>query len=162
PVLPAAPGDSRMSSPGWSRLFLVLGLAPVAATVSTAQVRTQFGLAGPMRDGVQLVADRWLPAGKGPLAALVFRPPSHRTLPLVRGGALPGRSPAGPVHARLDQRDLGADVPARQRGRARLERDLPAPAAPDHGRGVRATASAVARFPRALHARRLLAADSVR
>ena len=78
-----------MNPPGWSRLFLVLGLAPIAATVSTAQVRTRFGLAVPMRDGVQLVADLWLPAGKGPFPAIVFQTPYQRTLELVSGNRPP-------------------------------------------------------------------------
>lgn len=56
-------------------LFALISFAPAAA----AQVRTQFGVMIPMRDGVKLSADVWLPEASGRYPVLLARTPYMKT-----------------------------------------------------------------------------------
>src|SRR2546428_10092486 len=59
--------------------FLALGAAPLDEAV-----RVQRGVAVPMRDGVKLIADVYLPPGKGPWPVILIRTPYKRA---AGGGA---------------------------------------------------------------------------
>jgi uncharacterized protein len=64
-----------------ARFLLVLGflLFPAALVAAPAEVGTvERGVAVPMRDGVKLVADVYLPEGKGPWPVIVIRTPYNR------------------------------------------------------------------------------------
>jgi uncharacterized protein len=62
-----------------SRLLLSLVAAFLVARPLPAQVRTKFGVMVPMRDGVRLVADIWLPEANGRYPVLVARTPYMKT-----------------------------------------------------------------------------------
>ena len=48
-----------------------------------AQVRVRFGVETPMRDGIKLASDIWLPEGSGRFPAIVVRTPYERTMELL-------------------------------------------------------------------------------
>jgi len=62
-----------------SRLLLPLVAAFLLARPLPAQVRTKFGVLIPMRDGVRLAADIWLPEANGRYPVLVARTPYMKT-----------------------------------------------------------------------------------
>ena len=63
-------------------LFACCGLlGPVPDAL--AQFRVQFGVRIPMRDGVQLAADMWLPKDPGRYPAIFVRTPYLKTLSLL-------------------------------------------------------------------------------
>src|SRR6185295_11478929 len=64
------------------RALLASGLVCAAIgnpLTSSAQLRQQFGVQIPMRDGVKLVANLWLPAEPGPHPVIVMRTPYLRS-----------------------------------------------------------------------------------
>ncbi len=63
----------------WFALWGFLASAPGAL----AQFRVQFGVRIPMRDGVQLAADMWLPKEPGRYPAILVRTPYLKTLSLL-------------------------------------------------------------------------------
>ena len=58
-------------------------LAAVAVFGAQAQVKVRFGVEMPMRDGVRLAADAWMPEGDGPFPTILVRTPYERTMELV-------------------------------------------------------------------------------
>ncbi len=60
-------------------VILPAGAAPVLAQ---DQVRSEFGVMAPMRDGVSLTADIWFPEQEGPHPAILVRTPYLRTATL--------------------------------------------------------------------------------
>ena len=62
-----------------SRIPLSLAAALLLAASLPAQVRTQFGVMVPMRDGVKLAADVWLPEAPGRYPVLLARTPYMKT-----------------------------------------------------------------------------------
>src|SRR6185503_7358385 len=60
-----------------ARALLIAAVIPCATAV--AQVRTQFGVMIPMRDGVSLAADVWLPKAPGRYPVLLARTPYMKT-----------------------------------------------------------------------------------
>jgi len=58
---------------------LVLGL--VLTSPGAAQVATRFGVMTPMRDGVKLASDVWLPSAPGRYPVILIRTPYLRTMP---------------------------------------------------------------------------------
>lgn len=75
----------RAIAPGpWTwRLLLALGVAPAAVSALQTPGRIRFGVETPMRDGVKLVSDVWMPPGEGPFPAILVRTPYERTMELV-------------------------------------------------------------------------------
>jgi putative CocE/NonD family hydrolase len=61
-------------------VLAILGLADAVA----AQVENRFGLVAPMRDGVKLSADLWMPATPGKYPTLVIRTPYMKAMPLLK------------------------------------------------------------------------------
>lgn len=71
---------STPAGPYRHRIAAALLLAGVlAAAPAAAQVRSQFGLMAPMRDGVRLAADVWLPDAPGRYPVLLVRTPYMKT-----------------------------------------------------------------------------------
>jgi len=67
--------------PAWLRCALLLGAVSIAAAPPPAlgPVRSQFGVMIPMRDGVALAADLWLPEAPGRYPVLLARTPYMKT-----------------------------------------------------------------------------------
>ncbi|HEX3526262.1 MAG TPA: CocE/NonD family hydrolase, partial [Thermoanaerobaculia bacterium] len=64
----------------WQGAALLLGAAlSAAAEPAPAPVRTEFGVMIPLRDGVKLAADVWLPAAPGRYPVLLARTPYMKT-----------------------------------------------------------------------------------
>jgi len=61
------------------RLFPLLLVTCALSTSIRAQIRTQFGVMIPMRDGVKLAADIWLPEAPGRYPVLLARTPYMKT-----------------------------------------------------------------------------------
>ena len=59
--------------------FLLVAAFLLPGAPSVAQVRTEFGVLMPMRDGVRLSADVWLPAAPGRYPVLLARTPYQKT-----------------------------------------------------------------------------------
>jgi len=74
--------------PGSAAALVLLGLA-IAAPALSGQVRVRFGVPTPMRDGVKLVSDMWMPEGKGPFPTILVRTPYERTMELIPSGRPP-------------------------------------------------------------------------
>src|SRR5438128_340642 len=72
-----------------SLVLLILPLLAIAANRGSEGLRVERGVAVPMRDGVKLVADVYLPAGRGPWPAILIRTPYNRAA--GEGGARPFR-----------------------------------------------------------------------
>lgn len=66
-----------------SRIPLATALLVLAPHLAHAQVRVQFAVQTPMRDGVNLTSDLWLPSGPGPFPTILVRTPYERTMELV-------------------------------------------------------------------------------
>ncbi len=60
---------------------MAVGAGPIAPL--EAQVRVRYGVDTPMRDGVNLVSDIWMPAGNGPFPVILVRTPYERTMEVV-------------------------------------------------------------------------------
>src|SRR5438270_13527866 len=58
--------------------LLLLPLLAIGADRRDESARVERGVAVPMRDGVKLVADVYLPAGRGPWPVILFRTPYNR------------------------------------------------------------------------------------
>ncbi len=71
------------------RLVFTIGVLVFSAPVS-AQVRPQFDVRAPMRDGVELSADIWFPAEQGPHPTIVVRNPYMKTMSLLNPPKLAG------------------------------------------------------------------------
>jgi putative CocE/NonD family hydrolase len=67
---------------------MVLSLA-IAAPALSGQVRVRFGVPTPMRDGMKLVSDMWIPEGNGPFPTILVRTPYERTMELIPSGRPP-------------------------------------------------------------------------
>jgi predicted acyl esterase len=62
-----------------TRLPVLIVASSLVAASLPAQVRTQFGVMIPMRDGVRLAADVWLPEAPGRYPVLLARTPYMKT-----------------------------------------------------------------------------------
>ncbi|MGE0554514.1 MAG: CocE/NonD family hydrolase [Gemmatimonadales bacterium] len=79
-------------APAGRLLTAALTLASFAAVApAEGQVEVRFAVTMPMRDGVELVADAWIPEGLGPFPTILVRTPYERTMELLGAGA--GRPP---------------------------------------------------------------------
>src|SRR3954454_19290246 len=58
--------------------LLVLPLLSIGADTGSGGPRIEREVAVPMRDGVKLMADVYLPAGRGPWPVILFRTPYNR------------------------------------------------------------------------------------
>src|SRR5436190_21240926 len=59
-------------------VLLLLPLLTIGADRSSEAPRVERGVGVPMRDGVKLVADVYLPAGRGPWPVILIRTPYNR------------------------------------------------------------------------------------
>src|SRR5690242_12537021 len=59
-------------------LLLLTSLLALGAALTEPAPRVQRGIAVPMRDGVKLIADVYLPPGRGPWPVIVMRTPYNR------------------------------------------------------------------------------------
>lgn len=68
----------------YSTAGLILAVTLVAAPAGVdAQVRARFGMTTPMRDGVQLASDVWMPEAPGRYPTIVIRTPYLKTMDLL-------------------------------------------------------------------------------
>src|SRR5689334_3815554 len=58
--------------------LLLLPLLTIGAEPGSVEPRVERGVAVPMRDGVKLAADVYLPAGRGPWPVILIRTPYNR------------------------------------------------------------------------------------
>jgi putative CocE/NonD family hydrolase len=63
--------------------LLGLGLVVTASASLQAQPKILFAVETPMRDGVELVSDIWMPAGSGRFPTILVRTPYERTMELI-------------------------------------------------------------------------------
>ncbi|MCI0626536.1 MAG: CocE/NonD family hydrolase [Acidobacteria bacterium] len=74
----------RRLYPFWYRALLVAAVLLAFVSAAQAQVKTRFGVRVPMRDGVELTADIWMPRAPGRYPAILVRTPYNR---IGRGSA---------------------------------------------------------------------------
>jgi len=78
------------SNPTLRRLAVLAALSLLSiAPPASGQGKVRFGVPIPMRDGVSLAADVWMPEGTGPFPTILVRTPYERTMELVPAGRPP-------------------------------------------------------------------------
>ena len=65
------------------KLGVWVAAASLATSAASAQVQTRFGIKTPMRDGVKLAADMWMPAAQGKHPTLIIRTPYMKTMAML-------------------------------------------------------------------------------
>src|SRR5439155_19361205 len=71
-----------------SRVSLALAGVAVISGPLAAQVRQDFGVMMPMRDGVRLAADMWRPAAPGKYPVILIRLPYMKAMTLLQAPEL--------------------------------------------------------------------------